>query len=69
MVNVKERIRKNLNGWVESKRSTYQLILGSFWYVYCDKRVKDAGKLIVDLCIGKKLLVSNEVYNIQAPLG
>ena len=48
----------DLNGWVGTKRNSYEAVLGP----YGDKRVNDAGKPILDLCMERNLLVSNTIY-------
>ncbi|CAG4984630.1 unnamed protein product [Parnassius apollo] len=49
----------DLNGWVGIARPGYESVLGKFG----DKRVNDAGKLILAVCKEKGLLVTNTMFN------
>ncbi|CAK1580625.1 unnamed protein product, partial [Parnassius mnemosyne] len=49
----------DLNGWVGTARPGYESVLGKFG----DKRVNDAGKLILAVCKEKGLLVTNTMFN------
>ncbi|KAJ0183431.1 hypothetical protein K1T71_001407 [Dendrolimus kikuchii] len=49
----------DLNGWVGTKRDGLEAVLGP----YGDKRVNDAGRPIIDVCMERNLLVSNTLFH------